>query len=218
MKKKIFSLAMVAFVIVLSIAGASIAYFTDVEDATNVFTAGNVDIALTYGGQETNDGTLLDAGRTSTYPGQVIEIDAAIENIGSEGAYVGAIISLTKTGGFSAIITPDGTGDTVKISELLDGLVISGSTVKYVATANGYDVYVLKTEKIINGKRADIFSDVKIPTAWNNTEMAVFNGVTLDVKAYATQTVGEGFQDASSAITTAFATDWAAFATATALN
>lgn len=46
MKKKIVSIALVACLALVAIAGASLAYFTDTDDATNVFTAGKVDITL----------------------------------------------------------------------------------------------------------------------------------------------------------------------------
>lgn len=46
MKKKIVAIAIVACLAVVAIAGASLAYFTDTDDATNVFTSGKVDITL----------------------------------------------------------------------------------------------------------------------------------------------------------------------------
>ena len=46
MKKKIVVIALVVSLAVMAIAGASLAYFTDTDDATNVFTSGKVDITL----------------------------------------------------------------------------------------------------------------------------------------------------------------------------
>ena len=46
MKKKILSICLVAVIAVMAIAGASLAYFTAKDDATNVFTIGSVDIEL----------------------------------------------------------------------------------------------------------------------------------------------------------------------------
>ena len=46
MKKKIVSIALVVCLALVAIAGASLAYFTDIDDATNVFTSGKVDITL----------------------------------------------------------------------------------------------------------------------------------------------------------------------------
>jgi predicted ribosomally synthesized peptide with SipW-like signal peptide len=46
MKKKILSIALVACLALVAIAGASLAYFTDTDNATNSFTSGKVDIKL----------------------------------------------------------------------------------------------------------------------------------------------------------------------------
>lgn len=46
MKKKILSIALVACLALVVIAGASLAYFTDTDNATNSFTSGKVDIKL----------------------------------------------------------------------------------------------------------------------------------------------------------------------------
>ena len=45
MKKKIVSLALVAALAAICIVGASLAYFTDKDNADNTFTVGNVKIA-----------------------------------------------------------------------------------------------------------------------------------------------------------------------------
>ena len=47
MKKKITAIALVVCLVAVAIVGGSLAYFTDKEEATNTFTAGNVDITLT---------------------------------------------------------------------------------------------------------------------------------------------------------------------------
>ena len=46
MKKKIVSIALVACLALMAIAGASLAYFTDTDAEENVFTTGKVDIDL----------------------------------------------------------------------------------------------------------------------------------------------------------------------------
>lgn len=46
MKKKIIALAFVVCLAITAIASVSLAYFTDTDDATNVFTSGKVDITL----------------------------------------------------------------------------------------------------------------------------------------------------------------------------
>lgn len=200
MRKKIFMITMAALIIILSIASASMAYFTDVHTKTNVFTAGNVDITLTYA-TELED-------TQSVYPSQNFDIDATITNIGSENAYVGAIITLTNTGGIKTIITPDGANDTVAISKILVGLETSGNTVKYREITDGYEIYVVNPSIVAKNGTAVIFTDLKIPNEWNHDEMNVFKGVSFTVKAYATQSAG--FENgAVDAITKAFVSEWA---------
>ena len=46
MKKKLVAICLVLSLAVMALAGASLAYFTDTDDATNVFTSGKVDITL----------------------------------------------------------------------------------------------------------------------------------------------------------------------------
>ena len=46
MKKKILSIALVVCIAITAIAGATIAYLTDDDEATNTFTVGNVQIEL----------------------------------------------------------------------------------------------------------------------------------------------------------------------------
>ena len=103
MKKKIFAIALAVMLFALAIAGSSVAYFTDVEKATNTFTAGDVDIKLTYAGTNVADeddskvlNTPIEIG--DVYPSQVITVGATITNVGSEEAYVGAIITLSGMG------------------------------------------------------------------------------------------------------------------------
>lgn len=59
MKKKILALALVVCLAVVAVAGATLAYFTDTDEATNVFVAGNVKIELIEQ-QRNADGTALE--------------------------------------------------------------------------------------------------------------------------------------------------------------
>lgn len=45
-KKKIVTICLAAILVVMAVAGASLAYLTDTKDATNTFTVGNVKIEL----------------------------------------------------------------------------------------------------------------------------------------------------------------------------
>ena len=122
MKKKIFMMTLAACLIVLSIVGTSLAYFTDTDAKTNVFTAGNVDIELTY-----------DETDTRLYPGQTYEKVATIENVGTENAYVGLIIEVVTNGSstfnletIQNVFTVDGTAYIEEVNELVDEIIPEG--------------------------------------------------------------------------------------------
>ena len=201
MKKKIFMITLAACLVVLSIAGTSLAYFTDTDAKSNVFTAGNVDITLTYE-QYTEENARL-------YPGQTYNKPAYITNGDSEKAYVGAIIELTTTTNLDFAI----------LSEMFVGL--NNNTIKYEPTGTGYKIYVVVANELNKGATANIFTEMTIPALWGNTQMAALANLSVNVTAYATQTVG--FTTAEEALTTAFGasnpdsvTAWSGYSAATA--
>ena len=193
-KNNIWKLALVACLIVLSIAGSSLAYFTDIDHKTNVFTAGNVDITLTQ-----NETT------TRLYPGQSYTQTATIANVGTEDAFVGAIITIpVPNDADPAVLTDEAV---VGILNIPDGLKTA-----WVKDNTGYTVYVLADTalaKPTDGVTAtvDVLTGIVIPTAWGNNEMALFNNVSIKVTAYAVQTVGFN-NDAEAALKAAFEAAW----------
>lgn len=220
MKKKIFAIALAVMLFVLAIAGSSVAYFTDTEKATNVFTAGDVDIQLTYtdidsnvkvSDEETTQGP-INLTTEGVYPGQTISVNATIKNVGTEEAYVGAIITLSEMGSVITEVGDDSDNIPVAVKNFITGLY-TDADVKYVTdtTAGTITVYVLKATKLAaETGSCVIIEDVVIPTTWDNKEMAEFNEFTLDIKAYATQV--KGFGSSTEAIKAAFGattgTDW----------
>lgn len=227
MKKKIFGITLAVALIVLSIAGTSLAYFSDTEVATNTFTSGEgIKITLTYNnGQEDKvlDGTALEVKDENVFPAQTFTRKATITNKANE-AYVGAIITITnENDSLSKIVTvdgnkvADGSENTVAVASLFTGL--TGYTVKAAETTKGYIVYVLKTDALGKDASATIFKEIVIPAAWGNDEMKVFDKTKIEVTAYAVQTVGfDGANAATTALTTAFEPAWKNFATASALS
>jgi predicted ribosomally synthesized peptide with SipW-like signal peptide len=209
MKKKIFVIAVVACILSLSIVGTSLAYFTDTEKYTNVFTAGNVEIKLTESVvAEDGLGNLVATAKTTTiddvdarkdygeiFPSQTIAKNPTIVNIGSENAYVGAIISIESTE-FNTIVAD------YAIDEFITGLS-SYATVTYTKTTNGYTLYMIFNDAIATGGSYTLFTGIKVFDNWDNTEMANLKKLKIVVNAYATQV--SGFADAKTAITTAFA-------------
>ena len=188
MKKKIFMITLAACLVVLSIAGTSLAYFTDIDEKTDVvFTAGNVDIELTY------EGTA-----EKVFPGKDYDQTATIKNVGSEEAYVAIVIEVV-TDKFDAatiesIFTVDN-NDTVKCVEIETGK---------------YAIFAIVNDKLAADNTVDVVANVAIPAAWDHEQIGYFtNNLTVNVTAYATQTVGFD-NGAVEAITTAFDTTvWA---------
>lgn len=231
MKKKILIIAVAACLLALTIAGTSIAYFTDTEEYTNVFTSGKVDITLTYNTTTVNDNLETDGTielTTHAYPGQSYPINATIKNVGTENAYVGAIITLTDAD-LSDFVVAAGDGSyPVAVRTLLAGLANANDyharyTLTTVTDDNGnttqevLTIYVVSKNVLVKENECKFLGSIDIPATWDNDEMAAFAGLKLNVIAYATQTVG--FNDnAETAITTAFETQWAGYAGATALN
>lgn len=220
MKKKIFAIALAASIAVLAIAGTSMAYFTDTEQYTNVFTAGNVEIQMTEAvviddgvgnlikdSNATNRIVINDAAAQKDYgklfPSQTIYKDPKIENIGSENAFVGAIITIRNNPyvsgvNISSVVTP----------EMIDGFIqklSKDATITYASLENGgYQIYMIFNKAIAKDESYTLFEGIKVPAAWDNTEMANCQNLNIVVNAYATQTAG--FADATTALTTAFAT------------
>lgn len=83
MKKKVAALGLVAAMLLTS-AGATLAYFTDTDKAENVFTVGNVDIVLT----EPNWATSGSQDAPEVYPGEALAKDPTVENIGANPCFV----------------------------------------------------------------------------------------------------------------------------------
>ena len=230
MKKKILVVALVVCLMAMSIASATMAYFTDTDQVNNVFTTGKVDIQLTQAmvqveaanaaGTENIVKVQPETRQTFTelkysdirtlYPGQTVACDPRIENVGSETAYVAAKITIS---GMGTLITAN--GDSVKAFLANGQLNTTGNWVAYEAKANGdVVVYVIVARSLVKyagdadatDYNAVLFDTVKIPATWGNTEMTECADLNITVEAYATQQVG--FADAKTAIQTAFATEF----------
>lgn len=79
MKKKIFSLCLVLALAATAVVGGTLAYFTDTDEAANIFTTGNVDITLEEVFKEET---------AKLMPGIDIPKEITVKNTGSEAAYV----------------------------------------------------------------------------------------------------------------------------------
>ncbi len=123
-KSNIIALALVVCAITITMAGGTVAYFTDNREMVNVFTAGHVYRSLTEA-QVKDDGmgnliedtslpriqgVAVDSANPVTqnygmlYPGRVMHKDPTITNTGDDPAYIAA-----------KIIIKDGAGDITKL-------------------------------------------------------------------------------------------------------
>lgn len=75
---------MVVALVGIGIVGATLAYFTDTEDAKNTFTVGNVDITLT----EPNWDTEGSEDAPEVYPGEPLKKDPTVKNVGANPCFV----------------------------------------------------------------------------------------------------------------------------------
>ena len=223
MKKKIFAIALAASIAVLAIAGTSMAYFTDVDDATNVFTTGKVDIQITeakvtvdadnehivkVSPEERVASTDLDYKAIRTlWPGQSVAKDPRIENIGSEDAFVGAIITITD---IQSLLATDAAR--IAFFDESDVLNDADNTVKWVVNGDDLVIYVAVADKLVrkSGTTVDyveLFDTINIDSNWDNDDMALLANMEITIEAYATQTAG--FDSATEALYAAFPTEWA---------
>lgn len=214
MKKKIVIVALVVCIFAMSIASATLAYFTDTEGATNTFTIGNVDITLSEIDPSTNpaelkviDGTTL-TGFTyeNVYPTQSILKNVTINNVATDAAYVAGIIEIS---GINSLLVTENDADATAdaVTDFLDGGVLNDAakaTNKIVVKNDKIYVYVIATAALTSADTDSVvlFENVVIPGAWDNAAMKVFEDCEINVTAYATQTAG--FTTAAEAIEGAF--------------
>lgn len=99
-KKKIVSLCLAAVLVVMAIAGATVAYFTDTDNETNTFTVGNVKIALNEqqkgenGLEAFEQNKVLVPGKSND--GNAVSKIATVKNTGKNDAWVWAELKIPK--------------------------------------------------------------------------------------------------------------------------
>lgn len=172
MKKKIFAIALVAILVVTAAAGASLAYLTDQDAETNVFTVGNVDIDLyerkweETGSKEAED----------VYPGEALAKDPTVKNVGTNPCFVR--ISVKNMDQFVAKYGEDAM--ITYRTDYVDGKLGEN----WVLHTDGYFYYT----KVLAAKEETdaLFDQIVIPFALENSEEAK----SIDVTAYAVQAQG----------------------------
>lgn len=191
MKKERTITAAVVLLLILVIGGA-IAYFTDTENVTNVFTIGDVDITLTEPNWDDtdadSDGVPESAeGRT---PGQTIPKDPTITNVGTNDAYIFAKVEAPCTIGEN----PDKELFTYTTNNgwylMNDGSCSNGTVT---------DIYAYGTSSamtaVSSGNDATLFNNVTVNTAITGDESGLTGNKNLVVTGYAVQADGLNIQN-----------------------
>lgn len=170
MKKKILALALVVVLAVTAVTGATLAYFTDDDAATNTFTVGNVQIDLTEPKWDENGSE--DA--PEVYPGEALAKDPTVTNTGANPCFVRVSVEGLDCLGEA--------GDIIVRTDYVDNKLGDN----WVLHTDGYYYYtkVLAVDETTDA----LFDQIVIPTGLTNGD-----GTTeydIDVTAYAVQAQG----------------------------
>lgn len=145
-KKLISMLAAVTLLAVIG-AGATLAYFTDTSDATNIITMGHVEIDIDEPGYEGDDNNEV----KDILPGETIIKDPTVTvSEGSADAYIRTTLTVGN-------LTEEQT------EELLAGIVINAGW--YYNAEDGYYYF---NRKLAAGESATLFNQVTVPENWGN--------------------------------------------------
>ena len=227
-KKLITILAIISVIFVVAIGGI-LAFLTDTDSKTNTFTIGSIDIDLVESAwdnaADTNNNGVPDFAE-GIVPGQTINKDPKIQNIGANDAYVYAKVYVPLVTVPAKYI--DGThtaGTEYENVELFSYTVNPGWTQTHVGhTDDGkYNIYIYKYDTVLgttagSNETATLFDTVTVANMDADTETinSIINTitsentegadvVTVKVEAYAIQKDG-GINQASNEIVTAMTT------------
>lgn len=190
MKKKILTLGLVAVLSAAAAISGTLAYFTDKEEKTNKFTVGNVNIELKEDHWDPDKATHV-------YPGQVLEKDPVVTNIGSNECYVRVEVTNLKQFGTEGdivyISTEKNAEKTVDIEGKLGANWVFDADASY---KNGEDsAYFYYTEPLKpNENTTALFEKIKMPTGLTNrptpSDAEHNNAESIVITAWAAQAEG----------------------------
>lgn len=204
MRKRLLIAAVVLGLGAMLTVGASLAFFTDKEEAYNVVTMGSIDIEMnekvpTPGAgevwkvtQKTEDGNAAGLEYTNILPGATLEKKTEISNIGTNSAYIREKISVTVTGMDGTELSADGlefwrvddSSEEVKETRMfvwgsLEGA--NGSVREETITTDEItgDCMTIYGDDILgSGENTYLFSHVRVPASWGNA----YAGATIRIQ------------------------------------
>ena len=175
MKKKIIALCLIVALVAIALISGTLAYFTDTEDATNVFTVGNVNIELLEPNWNTNGNESDDV-----YPGEPLPKDPMVKNIGANPCFVRIKVTgldCLKVAGLSAENVAYRTN-----------YVVGALGDKWADGGDGYFYYVGVLAK--DETTSAVFDSIVIPTDVVNATGALDISYEIEVYAEAIQAQG----------------------------
>lgn len=207
-KKKIVSLCLAAVLVVMAIAGATVAYFTDTKTAKNTFTMGNVQIKLDETNVNDPEGDRVSSNEYNVYPGAVVTKDPIVHNTGKNGAYIRATVNVSNWMNLVGAYYPDFKetfpNDGYKaalnllVGTLGEGWSVVGVEAGDVFTIGQFDAkFILKYDGVLaaGADTTAMFQTVTIPAGIDNANADSFDEVK--VVAQAIQADGFGTWEAA---------------------
>lgn len=195
-KRKIVTLALVAVIALMSAAGATLAYFTDVQTAENTFTMGNVKITLDETDITNPQGDRVAENDYAVYPGAVVTKDPIVHNTGKNGAYIRAAVNVSSWMNLAAACYPDfdkAFGEEgyeealfLLVGELGDGWSVIGVEAGDIFTSDQKDArFILKYDGVLAAGEdtAPMFQTVTVPAGIDNASAGSFNSITVVAEA-----------------------------------
>lgn len=195
-KKKIVSLCLAAVLVVMAIAGATVAYFTDTKTADNTFTMGNVQIKLDETNVNDPEGDRVTSNEYNVYPGAVVTKDPIVHNVGQNGAYIRATVNVSDWMNLVGAYYPDFKetfpNDGYKaalnllVGTLGEGWSVVGVEAGDVFTIGQFDAkFILKYDGVLaaGADTTAMFQTVTIPAGIDNANADSFDEVKVVAQA-----------------------------------
>lgn len=197
-RKKTILTAVVLLLVIL--IGGMLAYFTDTETRTNVFTIGNINIELKEDGWTNSKGTeYTKAEAQNIAPNTTVAKNPTIKNIGVSGAGNKAYVFLKVEVPY-ANVTVDGTkaNQDIYTFESLDSTHWTELTI-FGVTGNGTHVYAYGSSSAMtalgyNKTTEALFTGVKLKNLDDVSELGT-TSANITVTAYGIQTSDLGVTD-----------------------
>lgn len=203
-KRKALLLTLCAVLLVAASVFGTLAYLTDTEAVTNTFTVGRVGLSLQEKGMTDPDNDGVFGKVYHLLPGQTYEKDPTVTvDANSEESYVRMIVTVK----FENELTD------AELAINLDSIFTGYDATKWERNAKAvssdsktityeYRYYTTVTGGDNGNELEPLFTGFTVPGIYTNEQIAILDGMSIDVQAHAIQATG--FDNADAA--------WAAFA------